>query len=164
MKLRTLIVRRWRFLAYDEEGGALAELAILVPLLVVMLAAVAEFGRYFQSYTTLAKSTRAAARYLSNHPFTGPEQTNAKNLAACGKLTCVGGDALVKGVSPASICIESTGSPKIETVTVRIPRTSGGCGAPVVYEPILNIGALLHSSLTMQLPLSPNVTMYYMLD
>lgn len=164
MKVRTMIVSRWRRLAYGDEGGTLAELAILVPLIVVMLAAVAEFGLYFQTYTTLAKATRTSARYLSNHPFTGAEQANAKNLVVCGKLTCTGGDELVPGLSAANVCIQSTGSPKIETVTVSIPRTGGGCGAPLVYQPNFDIGALLNNAFTLELPISPSVSMYYMLD
>ena len=49
----------------NEKGGTLAELAILVPFLIIMAASVSELGRLFQTYTTLSKSTRAAARYLS---------------------------------------------------------------------------------------------------
>jgi Flp pilus assembly protein TadG len=56
-------IRQW---FRKEDGGALAEFAIMV-FLVLMLAGVSEFGRYFQNYTTLAKATRNASRYLSNH-------------------------------------------------------------------------------------------------
>lgn len=164
MKLSNVISRRLRRFLHRDEGGTLAELAIMVPLLVVMLAAVAEFGRYFQTYSTLAKATRTSARYLSNHPDTPEERTKARNLLVCGKLTCAGGDELVPGLSAANVCIESTGSPKIETVTVSIPRVGGACGAPIVYQPIFDIGALLHTSFSLELPISPRVTMYHMLD
>lgn len=151
-----------------ERGAAMAELAILVPILVLLVAAVSDFGRFFQQYTTLAKSTRTAARYLSNHPF--PEnQVAARNLVVCGKLTCAGGDELVRGFSAANVCIDSTtvtGSTKIETVTVSIPRTggAGACGQPFNYQPIFNIGALLNTGFTFTPAISPSVTMYYMID
>lgn len=149
-----------------EEGGTVAELAIIVPFLAIMLAGVTEFGRLFQSYTTLAKSSRTAARYLSNHPFDASNQTKAKNLAACGRLSCGVGDApLLPGLAPSNICIESTGSPQPVTVTVSIPRVAGGCGAPYTYQPIFDLGTLLHSpTFSLNLPLAPSTTMYFMLD
>ena len=150
-----------------EEGGTVAELAIIVPFLAIMLAGVTEFGRLFQSYTTLAKSTRTAARYLSNHPFDASNQTKAKNLAACGKLTCgVNDTALLPGLTPGNVCIESTGgAPNPETVTVSIPRVGAGCGAPYTYQPVFDLGLLLHSpTFSLNLPLAPSTTMYFMLD
>lgn len=163
MRLKKLRVQKLLRFAHSESGGTLAELAILVPLLAVMLAAVSEFGRFFQNYTTMAKSTRAAARYLSNHPFTTAEKDKAKNLAACGKLTaCADSEVLVKGMTAAKVCIESTGSPQVETVTVRIPRDPGDtCGATLNYTPIFNVGALLHTSFSFTPKISPRVTMRY---
>src|SRR6266496_4547518 len=96
MQPRSAAIKRLRHLLLWEDGGALAELAIVVPFLAVMLAGVSEFGRFFQSYTTLAKSTRSASRYLSNHQLITAEIDKAKSLAVCGKLVCAGGDELVK--------------------------------------------------------------------
>ena len=162
--MKTLL-RKLHCFIHQEGGASMAELAIMVPILVLLLAAVADFGRFFQQYTTLAKSTRTAARYLSNHPF--PEnQVAARNLVVCGKLTCAGGDELVRGLSAANVCIESTGSPKIETVTVSIPRTGGqgACAQPFNYQPFFNIGALLNTGFTFTPAISPSVTMYYMIE
>lgn len=150
-----------------EDGSALAELAILVPFLIIMLAAVAEFGRYFEKYNSVAKSTRAAARYLSNHTYSSAEQDKAKNLVACGSLVC-GSARVIPGIEPSNVCIEyvfPAGSPKPETVTVSIPRNPGAtCGAQFNFSPIFNIGALLNNSFSMALPIAPSTTMYYMLD
>jgi len=156
-----------------EDGHALAELAIIVPFLLVMLAAVCEIGRFFQNYTTLAKSTRAAARYVSNHPLTPLELDRAQSVAVCGKLACTDADKpLLPNLSKGNICIEKTGSPKILTVTVRIPRTGSPCSpAPgannasaYVYSPIFDIGAILGTSFTLKVPIAPRTTMYYMID
>jgi hypothetical protein len=171
----TTAMRHW---LRKEDGGALAELAILVPFLAVMLAGVCEFGRYFQNYTTLAKATRTASRYLSNHELNATEITRAQNLMVCGKLTCGVGDRnIISGFTKANICFESTtespGSPKVKTVTVKVPRTGGDCtpmagteaGTPFVYTPVFNIGALLNNpSLSLALPIAPSTTMYYMVD
>jgi Flp pilus assembly pilin Flp len=168
-----MIQRLLRF-ARRENGAALAELAILVPFLVVMVAAVAEVGRFFQTYTALAKSTRASARYLSNHTFDIDEQNRAKALVVCGKLTCTAGEELVDGIDQTNVCIEyqyPAGSPKPDTVKVSIPRTAAACTAPggatpYNFTPIFDIGALLHSSFSLDVPgmISPSTTMYYMVE
>ena len=159
-----------------EDGGALAELAILVPFLAVMLAGVCEFGRYFQNYTTLAKATRTASRYLSNHELNPTEIGRAQNLMTCGKLVCAEGDrSIISGFSVTNVCIETTpesvGSPAVKYVTVKVPRTEGDCapmtgtapGTPFVYTPIFNIGALINNpSISLKVAIAPSTTMYYM--
>lgn len=158
------ISRLLRRFVGNDRGGTLAELAILIPFLAVMLAAVTEVGRLFQTYTTLSKATRTAARYLSNHPITTAEKDKAKNLVVCGKVTaCAANDRLVKGIETTHVCIETAGSPSIETVTVRIPRNvDEGCGTPYLYQPIFNIGALLQQdTFSLALPLSPGTTMWH---
>lgn len=146
----------------NDCGANLAEFAIIVPFLAVMLAAITEVGRFFQTYTTLSKATRTAARYMSNHPVNVDEQNKAKNLVVCGKLTaCAANERLVRGIQTTNVCIQTSGTP-IEKVTVSIPRTaSGDCGAPLMYQPIFDIGALLHNSFSMEFPISPSTTMWH---
>jgi Flp pilus assembly protein TadG len=153
-----------RFVRLDQ-GGTLAEMAIMVPFLAALLAGVTEFGRFFQTYTTIAKSTRSAARYLSNHPYDATSRQKATNLAVCGKLNCAGGDEVVTGFSAANVCIETTGSPNPVTVSVSVPKTNTGCGEPFTFQPIFDLGAILHNeNLSMEMPIGPSTTMYYMLD
>jgi len=172
MLLRRVIVERLRKIVRCENGGALAELAIMVPFLALLLAGVCEIGRFFQTYTTLAKATRSSTRYLSNHTINALEVGRAVNLVVCGKLTCAGGDEIVKGVAggpaiaAANVCIEATAT----TVTVRIPRTNdcnpvAGVDAPAGnsynYQPIFNLGALLgNPTFTLGPKLSPRTTMF----
>ena len=156
-----------------EDGGALAELAILVPFLAIMLAGVCEFGRYFQNYNTVAKATRDGARYLSNHPLTPDEIGKAQSLVVCGKVACGATDKpVITGLSAGNVCVESTGSPKILNVTVRIPRSNSACAptagagsaVPLTYSPIFNVGALLHTGLSLNLPIAPSTTVYYTIN
>ncbi len=174
MNLLAQITDRLRSFVKNDCGGTLAELAILIPFLAVMLAAVSDLGNFFQTYTTASKATRTAARYLSNHALTPAEKDKAKSLVVCGKLTaCADGDRLVRGIETTNVCIESTGTPTVVTVTVRIPY-SGDCTAPLaagetpavplVYDPIFDIGALLHNSFSMALPIAPGTTMPHRLD
>jgi Flp pilus assembly protein TadG len=172
-----ILLKISRLVAADD-GGSLAELAIMVPFLILMLAAVSEIGRLFDNYTTLAKATRSASRYLSNHQLTDVETGRAINLVVCGKLACGLADtAIVNGFTSSNVCIETQGSPKVTTVTVRIPRVAGDCGSvdtaiggtggatPFNYRPIFNIGALLNTpSFSLALPIAPRTSMYYMID
>ena len=159
---RLRITRRARHLAENESGGTLAELAILLPFLVVMLAAVAELGRFFETYATLAKATRASARYMSKVAYDGDDGENvnrAKNVAVCGKTDCAGSNPLAYGLTTANI-----------TVTPEYPP--GGAGNPITvtvnvtgynFQPIFNIGALLNSpTLSLAMPVRASTTMYYM--
>jgi TadE-like protein len=172
--IRDKLIEKVGRLTLSEDGGALAELAIMVPFLAIMLAGVSEFGRFFRTYNTLDKATRSASRYLSSHNLTQLEIDRATSLVVCGKLACAGGDELVTGISASNVCLESSGSPKVITVTARIPRTNGDCNpmvnapanpVPFVYQPIFNIGALIGSNtFTLALPISPGTTMYYIIN
>ena len=153
-------IRPGRF-ARDEKGGTLAELAILVPVLVVMLAAVTELGRLFQTYTALSKSTRAAARFLSNHPYDN-EPINyiaqAKNMALCGNTDCTGKASVVPGLTAENIVVTpewpegGVGNP--ETITLSITGYN--------FQPIFNLGAFLPENRFTTLPVTSSTTMYYM--
>jgi Flp pilus assembly pilin Flp len=158
--MRTLLtfIRGHRFVR-SEKGGALAELAILIPFLVVMLAAVSELGRLFQTYTALSKSTRAAARYLSNQAYDDEHIARAKNVAVCGKVVCTGVDPVVPGLTADNVKVD----PEFQA--------GGGGGNPLrvtiyiedyTFQPIFNLGALIGNNRLMALPASGSTTMYYM--
>jgi Flp pilus assembly pilin Flp len=155
-KLRTLI--RIRRFATNERGGALVELAVLVPFLILMLAAVTELGRLFQTYNTLSKSTRAAARYLTTVTYTPQNVTNAKNVALCGKTICTGVDPVVSGleftnidVTPEYKCAAPCGNPI--RVTVFVQNYS--------FSPIFNLAGMFGAESLASLPVRPATTMYY---
>lgn len=154
---RLRITKRARRLAENETGGTLAELAILIPFLIVMVGAVSELGRYFQAYSTLAKSTRASARYLSRVAFDEETERRAKNVAVCGKIDCTGTNPVVAGLTPTNINVQfepsAAGNPI--TVTVSIQNYT--------FQPLFNLGALLgNKTFSLALPIRPSTTMYYM--
>ena len=158
MKNLLTFIREHRFVR-NERGAALAELAILVPMLVVMLAAVTELGRLFQTYTALSKSTRAAARYLSNQAYDDTHIALAKNVAVCGKVNCTDVDPLVPGLTTDNIVV----TPEFQA--------GGGGGNPITvtistqnynFQPIFNLAALIGNNRFTTLPASGSTTMYYM--
>ena len=160
MKSLLRFIRADRF-ARDDKGGTLAELAILVPMLIVMLAAVTELGRLFQTYTALSKSTRAAARFLSNHPF-DDEPINyigqAKNIAVCGNTTCEGKDPVVNGLTAENIVI----TPEWAEGAVGNPTTVSVSISGYNFQPLFNLGAFLPENRFTTLPVTSATTMYYM--
>jgi Flp pilus assembly protein TadG len=143
----------------SENGGALAELAILIPFLIIMVATVSELGRLFQTYTALSKSTRAAARYLSKRAYDNEEIARAKNMAVCGKPNCDGVDPLVPNLTVDNIVVtpefqEGGGGGNPITVSVTVENYA--------FQPIFNLGTLIGNDRFMSLPASSSTTMYYM--
>lgn len=133
-------LRAWRD---SERGSQLVELAIIMPLVLVMLGATAEFGRFFYTYTTLLKGTRAASRYLVSQPV-GASNAAAKNLLVYGN-TAGTGTPIVSGLTTANVVI-TPNKVGAKTQTVEIQNFT--------YVPIFDLGKLTKSS---TLSLSVNV-------
>lgn len=58
-------MRKW--LAH-ERGSSLAELALLLPVLLLMILGLLELGRSFRAYITLNNAAREGARWLTVYP------------------------------------------------------------------------------------------------
>jgi len=108
-----------------QYGVALIELALVMPLLLLLTFITTEFGRAMYEYNAVVKSTRDAVRYLSVQT-PGTHVTEARNLIVYGN-TGGTGSPLARGLSlsnvPAGSCCtwQSAGaSPIITTVTVRV--------------------------------------------
>lgn len=111
----------------NTKGSAAAEFAMILPLLIIFLAAVMDFGRLMMDYHAASKSIRDASRYLSRVGVTcdavggavdnALDITIAKNLALSGSIDTpsVAGDYLLSyWTDPNTIninvtCIENTG-------------------------------------------------------
>jgi Flp pilus assembly protein TadG len=108
-----------------QHGVALVELALIIPMLLLLTLVTTEFGRAMYEYNAVVKSTRDAVRYLSvQTPNT--HVTEARNLIVYGN-TAGTGARLARGLSlanvPAGSCCtwQAAGAgPIITTVTVRV--------------------------------------------
>ena len=144
-----------RTLARTEHGTQLVELAIVLPLLVLMLGAAAEFGRFFYTYQTLAKATRTGARYLTTESANGVNDPKAENLVVFGNPPGTG-SPVVSGLTTEQVRIARTGGTSAfpERVTVRI--------VGYTYEPLFDLGKLVgNPSLSLRIDVSPSTTMRY---
>ena len=149
-----------------ERGAQLAELAIVMPIFVLLLAGVAEYGLYFYTYTTLDKATRLAARYITSVPYNPNDPTNpnnsiakAKNLAVCGSISaCSAGSEIITGLSTSNISITTTGPDAFfpQTITVQISGYN--------YQSLFNLGAFTGGDSWLSIAVSPGTTMRYTLE
>ena len=108
-----------------QKGVALIELALILPLLLLLTFITTEFGRAMFEYNAITKSTRDAVRYLT-FQTPGTRITEARNLIVYGNPGGTG-NPLVRGLTlanvPAATCCtwQLTGTnPVINTVTVRV--------------------------------------------
>ena len=144
-----------RAFARSERGTQLVELAIVLPLLVVMLGAAAEFGRFFYTYQTLAKATRTGARYLTTESANGKKDPTAENLVVYGNEAGTG-KPVVSGLSPTQVQITRTGGTSAfpERVTVKI--------VGYTYVPLFDLGKLVGKpSISLSIDVAPSTTMRY---
>lgn len=95
--------------ARRQKGAALIELALVLPLLILLSVMVTEFGRAFYYYNTLAKSLRDAVRFLSvQDPSAASAEpgviTRARNMVVYGVPTpALNASPLVPGLSLANV-------------------------------------------------------------
>lgn len=149
----------------DERGVQLLEVAIVLPLLLMLFGAVAEFGRYFYEYTTLAKAARVGARYMASKTLDSASvnwQLNTKNLVVYGNSAGTGSPVLT-GLTVDNVALSfqggtytgGTGVP--ETVTVSIINYK--------HVPAFDLGKLTKfPSLSLKVDVKPSVTMRYLLN
>lgn len=158
MKKRGRMIGSLSRFGREECGAQLAELAIVLPIFLILFGAAAEFGRYFYEYTTLDKAARAGSRYLATAAVNAAEDTKAKNIVVYGNPAGTG-TPIVKGLTPANVVITRAGGVPIlpQTVTVQITDYK--------YQPVFDLGKLIKvPSLSMNIDVKPSVTMRYLLS
>lgn len=139
-----------------ERGAQLVELAIVLPIFILLFAATAEFGRYFYEYTTLAKAARVGARYLATTAVKTTEDTNARNIVVFGN-TAGTGNPILTGLAASNVTITRTGGSAVpETVTVEITGFK--------HQPIFDLGKITNiTTLSLNIDVKPSVTMRYLI-
>jgi Flp pilus assembly protein TadG len=98
----------------NERGAAAVEFALVVPLLVLLLAGIAEFGRAYYLQTTLSGAARESVRVMALKNDAGQARAAARSSADPLVLT----DAQIL-VTPASgSCLATASSQPNATVTI----------------------------------------------
>jgi len=154
MRRRPIIFERvLRFLRRDH-GTQLVELAIALPLMIVLLGGIAEFGRLFYTYSTLTTAVRAGARHAMrwerSSSWTFPETSNMVVYGDYGGS----GSPILPGLSTTNVRVVANGpANNVESVTVKIENYK--------YVPLFDLGKLTGiPALTLDVNLNANVTIH----
>jgi len=133
------------------------ELAIVLPLMLMLFGAAAEFGRFFYEYSTLAKATRVGARYLTTSQVTAGDDAKAKNIIVYGNAAGTG-SPVVKGLTTGNIVITREGGLPTLPKTVKVQIIG------FQHQPIFDLGAMIKQpSLSLAVQVKPSVTMRYLI-
>lgn len=97
----------------SEKGAAAVEFALVVPLLLLLLIGMLEFGRVYNAQIELSGAAREGARTMAVH----------NDPAAARTATRQSAPALNPAIADSQIAITSGGTPCTVTVTATYPLT-----------------------------------------
>jgi Flp pilus assembly protein TadG len=104
-----------------QRGIAIIEMAIALPVILLLMLMVAEFGRVFYQYSTLNKAVRDGARYAAGTAVFGSTGTvqltssivnETRSLVATGSVG--GTTSLLPGLSAANVTLATAGPGNIQ--------------------------------------------------
>lgn len=121
---------------FQQRGVAAVEFAILLPMLLLIVFGITEFGRALYYYNTLVKASRDAARYVMTQQPGGGADAAAQCLAVYGNTGCTG-SALAPGLTTAMVSVCDW---------MRCPGTHQAQGS----DPVVNLVTVTISGYTFQ--------------
>lgn len=136
----------------------MVEFAIALPLLLLLLLAIAEFGRMLYHYNNLLQANRDAVRYLAGQAWNSNLgqveidpvlEARTKNLAVYGAPAPQPGNEVVPGLTTGDVQVSTVGT---EHVQVRISY---------VFQPVIGNGlpALIGDAMPLNFPLVATTVM-----
>lgn len=157
--------RALRRVSKREDGSSMIELAIVLPVLLLLFVGAAEMGRMYYTYTTLAKATKVGARYLSTSKLVSAADktaatTAAQNLVICGiAASCTGQTLIVPGLAAANVSVTlPVATDPVKYVRVQIQNYPFTTGAFNLAARTGVTNATIYNSTA----LTPGTTMRYM--
>jgi len=142
-----------------QQGLAMVEMTIILPVLLLLLIATAELGRLVYDYNTLTKAQRNGVRHLAIHAEKGNTDiyvasgsqyaTEATNLVVFGNIAGTG-NAVLSGFTANDVVVDDPTQDEVR-VTVSYDYT------PMVFTSIPTFG--LGTAIPLTLTLSSSVTM-----
>ena len=155
MRQKPIIFERVRRFVRRENGTQMVELAIALPVLLVLLGGLAEFGRFFYTYQTLTNAVRGGARHACKWErgasWTLPE---TKNMVVYGDFGG-GSTPILPGLTTGNVSVVSNGPSvnNVDSVTVSITGYN--------YTPLFDLGKLTGiPGLSLNIPLKASATMH----
>ncbi|MGE8178109.1 TadE/TadG family type IV pilus assembly protein [Pseudomonas fluorescens] len=109
-----------------QQGMALVEFTIVLPLMLLLLLALGEFGRMLFQYNTLLQASRDAGRYVASQAWnstlgtvslSSTLQANTKNVAVYG-VPANTGTPVVSGLTTGNVVVSAVGTDHVQvTIT-----------------------------------------------
>jgi Flp pilus assembly protein TadG len=141
-----------------QQGVAMVEFAIALPLLLLLLLGIAEFSRMLYQYNSLLQANRDAVRYLAGKAWDsnlGQVEIDpvlealTKNIAVYGVPLPQPGNEVVPGLTTANVTVSTVGS---EHVQVSINY---------VFQPVVgnSLPALIGDAIPLNIPLVATTVM-----
>ena len=156
MRRKIKALERVRRFIKEDRGTQILELAIALPVMLMLLGAVSEFGRFFYTYTTLTNAVRGGARHACKWErgasWTVPE---TQRMVVYGDFSDTSKGPILPGLTTGNVAVDANGPSvnNIDSVTVRITGYN--------YQPIFDIGALTGvSALSLNIPMNASATMH----
>lgn len=82
----------------DEQGTAIVEFALIVPVLILLVAASLDIARALNVYVTIASASREAASFAALHPMAAP--SDIRKIVASRSIAAL-------DTSPNSLCVNA---------------------------------------------------------
>lgn len=143
-----------------EKGSQIVELAIALPIMLILLAGATEFARFFYTYATLTNAVRAGARHACkwkvDEPWTFPETSK---LVVYGDYSDTSQGPILPGLTTSNVVITANGPSEnnIDSVTVKIVNYK--------YQPLFDLGKLTGiPSLSLNININASATMHQLFN
>jgi Flp pilus assembly protein TadG len=141
------------------RGVATIEVAIALPLLLLLMTATVEIGRLLSQYDTLTKSVRDAARYLASNAALGTTgvvnisaqvQSATANLVVSGNVNGTG-RSLLPGLAAGNVTVANLGAGYVSvSATYTYQPLLGGALPTFGYGPRIALGFPVTATVVMR--------------
>ena len=116
-----------------ERGQDLAEFAIILPVLLLLILGILEFGILVFDYNTISNAAREGARYGIVHPSTpGDGRCDAAGSNSILSATCALTTGLTAGAVEVDTTVTSGSGTSLGKVTVIVTYDASLIAAPVI--------------------------------
>jgi Flp pilus assembly protein TadG len=141
------------------RGVATIEVAIALPVLMLLMMATVEIGRLLSQYDTLTKSVRNAARYLASNAALGTTgvvsisaavQGATANLVAKGNVNGTG-SSLLPGLAAGNVTVANAGGGYVSVSATYTYQPLLGAALPTFgYGPAIALGFPVTATVVMR--------------
>ncbi|QLC72166.1 pilus assembly protein [Pseudomonas sp. LPB0260] len=145
---------------HTQRGVAMVEFAIALPLLLLLLLAIGEFGRLLYHYNNLQQASRDAGRYVAGQAWnatlgqielSGDLQTRTKNVAVYGVPANPSGYAsVVPDLSTGDVQVSSVGAEHVRVSITYTFRPVIGNALPTFFGSSIPLNIALNSTVVMR--------------